>query len=107
MRRVWDDVEQELYLPLPALIAVAKGQNLPKLPSIPGMLKGRDADIPMFTAEDLEADITLCGLKGSPTQVVRTFTPPVRGEAQEIEGNEEEQAGQLVQIIREVLNGTD
>ena len=107
VRRVWDDVEQELKLPLPALITVAKGQELPTLPTIPGMLKGRDAEIPTFTAEDLNADVTRCGLKGSPTQVVKTFTPPVRGEAQEIAGSEKEQAEQLVQIFREVLHGAD
>lgn len=107
VRRVWDDVEQELFLPLPALITVAKGQDLPQLPTIPGMIKGRDAEIPTFTAEDLQADIARCGLKGSPTQVVRTFTPPVRGEAQEITGNEAEQSEQLVQIFREVLHGAD
>lgn len=107
VRRVWDDVEQELNLPLPALITVAKGESLPKLPSIPGMLRGRRAEIPTFTAEDLQADIAKCGLKGSPTQVVRTFTPPVRGEAQNIDGNEEQQAVQLAQIIKEVLHGED
>lgn len=107
VRRVWDDVEQELYLPLPALITVVKGQNLPQLPTIPGMLRGRTAQIPVFTAEMLQADTERCGLRGSPTQVVRTFTPPVRGQAQTIDGSEAQQAVQLAQIIREVLHGTD
>ncbi len=107
VRRVWDDVEQELYLPLPALITVVKGQNLPQLPTIDGMLRGRAAKIAVFTAESLQADKERCGLKGSPTQVVRTFTPPVRGQAQAIEGNEQQQAGKLAKIIKEVLNGTD
>ena len=107
VRRVWDDAEQEVYLPLPALITVVKGQNLPKLPTIGGMLRGRTADISLFTAQSLNADVTRCGLKGSPTQVVRTFTPPVRGQAQEITGNEIQQASSLARIIREVTNGTD
>lgn len=107
VRRVWDDAEQELYLPLPALITVVKGQNLPQLPTIPGMLRGRAAQIPTFTAETLHADTERCGLRGSPTQVVRTFTPPVRGQAQTIDGSEAQQAGQLAQIIKEVLHGTD
>lgn len=107
VRRVWDDAEQEVYLPLPALITVVKGQNLPKLPTIGGMLRGRTADISLFTAQSLNADVTRCGLKGSPTQVVRTFTPPVRGQAQEITGNETQQASSLARIIREVTNGAD
>ncbi len=107
VRREWDDVEQELFLPLPALITVVKGKNQPQLPTIGGMLKARTAEIATFTAESLQADIQRCGLKGSPTQVVRTFTPPVRGQAKAIEGSEEQQAVQLARIIKEVLNGTD
>ena len=102
-----DEVEQELNLPLPALITVVKGQNLPQLPTIPGMLRGRAAEISVFTAGVLQADTERCGLKGSPTQVVRTFTPPVRGQAKTIDGNETQQADQLAQVIREVLYGTD
>lgn len=107
VRRVWDDVEQELSLPLPALITVVKGKNLPQLPTIPGMLRGRAAQIPTFTAEMLQADVERCGLKGSPTQVVRTFTPPMRGQAKTIDGNETQQASQLAEIIREVLHGNN
>ncbi len=107
VRRVWDEVEQELYLPLPALITVVKGQNLPQLATIPGMLRGRDVEIPLFTAEALNADTERCGLKGSPTQVVRTFTPPVRGQAKTIDGNETQQAEELAKVIKEVLYGTD
>lgn len=107
VRRVWDDVEQELKLPLPALITVVKGKKLPDLASIPGMLRGRAANIPLFTAASLHADIERLGLHGSPTQVVKTFTPPVRGEAKEIMGTAEEQAKELARICREVLYGTD
>ena len=107
VRREWDDAEQEVYLPLPALITVAKGKNLPQLPTISGMLRGRAAEIAVYTAADLQADVARCGLKGSPTQVVRTFTPPVRGQAQAIEGNEQQQAEKLAKIIQEVLYGKD
>ena len=102
VRRVWDDIEQELYLPLPALITVIKGHKLPDLPTIPGMLRGRAADIPIWTAADLGADTTRCGLKGSPTQVVRTFTPPVRGQAQTLSGSTADIARALAQICKEV-----
>lgn len=107
VRRVWDDVEQELRLPLPALITVVKTQTLPVLPTIPGMLRGRCAQIPVYSAQALNADTARCGLHGSPTQVVRTFTPPVRGQAQAIEGNTQQQAEQLSRICREVLHGTN
>lgn len=107
VRRVWDDLEQALRLPLPALITVVKTQTLPELPTIPGMLRGRSAQIPVYCAESLQADTSRCGLQGSPTQVVRTFTPPVRGQAQSIEGSLEAQAAQLASICREVIHGAN
>ena len=107
VRRVWDEIEQELHVPLPALITVIKGQNPPELATIPGMLRGRAAEIPMWSAEALSADTDRCGLRGSPTQVVKTFTPPARGQAQVIAGTTAEQARALAQICREVLHGTD
>lgn len=107
VRRVWDDAEQVLDLSLPALITVVKGQETPELATIPGMLKGRDADIPVWSAQDVGADISRCGLKGSPTQVVKTFTPPTRGDAEVISGDAKEQAEKLAQICKEVLHGTD
>lgn len=107
VRRVWDDVEQVLNLPLPALITVVKGQETPELATIPGMLKAKDAEIPIWSAEHVGADVTRCGLKGSPTQVVKTFTPPARGQAQTISGDATQQAKTLVEICKEVLHGTD
>lgn len=107
VRRVWDETEQELYVPLPALITVIKGSALPDLPTVPGMLRGRRAEIPMWNAADLEADVTRCGLKGSPTQVVRTFTPPARGQAQQLSGSAAEIAQAMKIICQEVSHGTN
>lgn len=107
VRRRWDTVEQEVLLPLPALITVDKGENLPDMPTIPGMLRGRSAEIPLFDAVGLNADTSRCGLAGSPTQVVKTFAPPMRGQAEEICGTTEEKAERLVQICKEVLHGAN
>lgn len=107
VRRVWDEIEQELYVPLPALITVVKGDKMPDLPNIPGMLKGRAAQIPLWTAANLKADVERCGLKGSPTNVVKTFAPPIRGQAEDIPGTAAEQAKTLAQIVKEVLHGND
>ena len=107
VRRVWDHVEQELYLPLPALITVIKQPTTPDLPSIAGMLRCRTAEIPVLTAAALEADLSRCGLSGSPTQVVRTFAPPIRGQAQRISGDAAQQAQALRKLIGEVLHEAD
>lgn len=107
VRRRWDNLEQELLLPLPALITVDKGTNPTDLPTIPGMLRGRAAQIPLYDAETLEADRSRSGLKGSPTQVVKTYTPPMRGQAEEICGSPEEKAQAMARICKEVLYGAN
>ena len=107
VRRVWEDAEQELYVPLPALITVIKGSVLPDLPTVPGMLRGRQAEIPLWSAATLDADVARCGLKGSPTQVVRTFTPPARGDAEILAGTVSEIAQAMKTICLEVSHGTN
>lgn len=107
VRRKWDALEQEVYLPLPALITVDKGTSPTRLPTIPGMLRGREAEIAFFDAEAVQADRTRAGLQGSPTQVVKTFTPPLRGEAKEILGTLEEISEEVVAICKEVIHGAN
>ena len=49
------------------------------------------------------AERVRCGLDGSPTQVVRVYTPPREREAEQIAGTSAEQARALKSLIREVL----
>ena len=52
----------------PALITVEKSLNL-RLPSI----RSKIAPVTVWSAADLNADLSRCGLAGSPTRVVKTF----------------------------------
>ena len=52
----------------PALITVEKSLNL-RLPSI----RSKTAPVTVLDAEDLNADLSKCGLAGSPTRVIKTF----------------------------------
>jgi len=70
---------------LPAVITVNKDINQPRYPDFKGVMRSRGADIPLWEAGMLEgADPAQFGLDGSPTQVVRVFTPPPRQEEAEI-----------------------
>ncbi len=70
--------------PLPALITVVKDINEPRLPSLIGIKKAAKAQIPTLTAKDINADENRIGLKGSPTWVVKVFSPEARGGGGEI-----------------------
>ena len=91
-----------LRTPLPVLLTVVKDINLPRMASIPGVKAGMEADIRIYTAANLGADPDRCGLSGSPTQVVRTFTPQRSAEAVEITGATGDKAAKILEMLREV-----
>lgn len=64
---------------LPVLVSVIKSLNYePRYPTVKGTMKANRAEIPVWTAADLVVDENKLGLKGSPTQVRKIFTPPRR-----------------------------
>ncbi|MBC7107107.1 MAG: electron transfer flavoprotein subunit beta/FixA family protein, partial [Firmicutes bacterium] len=56
---------------LPALVAVEKGINTPRLPTVWGIMAAAAKEIAVWNAEDLGLDPSLAGLAGSPTRLVR------------------------------------
>lgn len=85
---------------LPALITVVKEINEPRVPSLKGMMRARKAEIPVWKAGDLGVDPGRIGLAGSPTTVVRIFTPELRRRGEMLEGTAVEQARALVERLR-------
>jgi len=102
-KKITDYGHQIIEVKLPALLTVVKDINMPRLPSIPGVLFGIEAPFETKDANDLNADMSRIGLSGSPTQVVRTFTPERLSEAILIEGDGAAQAEGIAEILKEVL----
>ncbi len=73
--RILEDGYEVVEMQLPGLITVVKEINEPRLPSIFGLRKAMQAEIPIWTVKDINIDENLCGIAGSPTYVVDTFTP--------------------------------
>jgi electron transfer flavoprotein beta subunit len=59
-RREYRGVEEAYELPLPAVITVKEGINLPRYPSLPGRLRAKRADVersaPAWAAEGLRKE---------------------------------------------------
>jgi electron transfer flavoprotein beta subunit len=98
-QRMTEDGYEVIEMPLPAVITVVKEINEPRLPSIKGKLKAKKTEVMVYNADDIGADKNLCGLKGSPTQVVKTFVPEHEISGEIIEGTSREQAQKLVQKL--------
>jgi electron transfer flavoprotein beta subunit len=96
------DEGSELWkVPMPALLTVIKEMGEPRLPSLRHKMRAQKAEIPTWGAADLGLDPNSCGLCGSFTQVVRVFSPPLRGDRRQIQGGIEEQAEQLYRLLKE------
>jgi len=98
-QRMTDDGYEVIEMPLPAVITVVKEINEPRLPSLKGMMRAKKAEVPVWTAADIGADENLCGLKGSPTQVVETFVPVHNVNSEMIEGEPADQAKKLAEKL--------
>ena len=98
-QRMTEDGYEVVEMPLPALITVVKEINEPRLPSLKGMMRAKKYSVPVWTADEVRADKELCGLKGSPTQVVRTFVPTHGVQSEMIAGEPAEQAGKLAEKL--------
>lgn len=61
---------------LPCVITVTKPSFEPRFPTIKSKMAANRAQIPTLTAADLPVDTKRIGLKGSPTKVKKSFTPP-------------------------------
>lgn len=100
--RALEDGFERIETSLPALITVIKDLNKPRYPSVRGIVAAcRDAEFPVWTAKDIDADPKKIGLDGSPTKVKRSFAPEPHGGGIMLEGTVEEMAKELVSRLKD------
>lgn len=103
VERLMDDGHDLVEVPLPALFTVVKEINEPRIPSLKGKMRAKKIDITVLNAADIEADPEQLGLKGSTTQVVRVFSPELKGERAMLTGTADEQVAQLYEKLAPLL----
>lgn len=70
---------------MPVLLTVVKSINEPRYPTVKGTMKANRKEIPVWTVNDIDVDAEKIGLKGSPTQVRKIFTPKQRVQGEVIQ----------------------
>ncbi len=100
VERMMEEGFEIIETPLPALLTVVKEINEPRLPSLKGMMRAKQAKITLWTQKELNLDPQQIGLCGSPTQVVKIFTPPARKGGEIIKGEIPEITAQLVDLLK-------
>ena len=84
---------RDIYdLPLPAVVSVLEGINLPRYPSVPAKLRARSKPVESSTPERPAPKL----------EKVRLVVPPGQGKQAEILGNGPEAAPRVVEIMREI-----
>ncbi len=66
-------------------------------------MKAKSAKIIKWTADDIEADPNLLGLDGSPTRVVKIFTPAPRKGGELLKGDTSDVARELVELLKDAV----
>ena len=87
VKRALEDGYEELKVKLPCVLTAIKDLNTPRYMCIRGILKGAKAEIKVWGAEEIGVDKSTVGLKASPTNVFRSFTPKPKGKGITVEGD--------------------
>ena len=99
VQRMTEEGYEIIESPLPVLFTVVKEINTPRLPSLRGLMRSKQAKIVHWTHKDLDVKAEDLGLNGSPTQVVKIFTPVQRPSGEMISGAADEIAERLSDIL--------
>jgi electron transfer flavoprotein beta subunit len=103
--RLLEDGYEVIEGPIPCLLTVVKEINEPRLPSLKGKMAARKAEIISWSAADLDVDPDKLGLDGSPTKVVKIFSPEPRSGGEMLEGEPGDMATALVAKLKDVVLG--
>jgi electron transfer flavoprotein beta subunit len=87
VERLMEEGYDIVEMPLPGLITVVKEINTPRMASLKGKMKAKSAKITTIDENALSGvDLSKLGLKGSPTQVLRSFVPERKTGGEKLSG---------------------
>ena len=101
--RMTEEGYEIIETPLPCLITVVKEINIPRLPSLKGKIRAKQASVVKLTAKDINAEPDKLGLKGSPTVVDKIFAPQKRTGGQILQGETQEVVNKLVDAVKDIV----
>jgi electron transfer flavoprotein beta subunit len=99
--RAVEDGHEVLESTLPAVITVAKEINVPRIPSLRGIMKSKSHKIITWSNADLGLDPNSVGLNGSSTQVIKIFFPQRVSKAEILTGELDNKVDTLIERLRE------
>ena len=103
VKRMLEDGYMTIKAPTPCLITCIKELNEPRYMSVGGVFEAYSKPLTTYGYEDLKddplIDATTIGLKGSPTNIFKSFTPPQKGAGMMLEGADKATCEKLAGIL--------
>ena len=103
VKRMLEDGYMLVQVQTPCLITCIQELNAPRYLSVCGIFQCYDKPITVLDFEALKDQPLLnpddIGLKGSPTNIFKSFTPPQKGVGQMLEGADRSTAAQLADLL--------
>lgn len=87
VKRALENGYERLMLKTPCLLTAIKELNCPRYMTVRGIFKAANFDITVWSGTDIGVDAAAVGLKASPTNVYRSFTPAKKGKGILVEGD--------------------
>jgi electron transfer flavoprotein, beta subunit len=97
VKRQLEDGYELIKLNTPCMLTAIKELNEPRYMSMKGIFN-KDKKISVWSAADVEVDLNTVGLKPSPTNVFRSFTPKPKGKGVTLEGDTEKDIAKTLLI---------
>ena len=103
VKRMLEDGYMTIKVQTPCLLTCIKELNEPRYMSVDGVFEAYGKPLTTLGYEDLKddplIDATTIGLKGSPTNIFKSFTPPQKGVGMMLEGDGKETCEKLAGIL--------
>jgi electron transfer flavoprotein beta subunit len=100
VQRQMEDGYELIEVKTPCLLTAVKELNEPRYMSIYNIVDACSKEITVWGHEDIKLSPENCGLKASPTQVFRSFTPPTKGKGEMLTGTTAEVSKSLISKLK-------
>jgi electron transfer flavoprotein beta subunit len=102
VERQLEDGYEVIEVKTPVLLTAVKELNEPRYMSVERIEDAYKAEIKIWNENDINLKAEDCGLKASPTQVFKSFTPAPKGKGEMLTGTITEMAATLVGKLQEL-----
>ena len=90
-QRQLEDGYETVEVKLPCMLTCIKELNTPRYMHMKGIFADKKDSIKILSAADVGVDLTTVGLKASPTNVFKSFTPKPKGKGVTVAGDTEKE----------------